>query len=238
MSEEQVQVRVLELWAHDFLFYVSQEQESGYPAPWLHNTALLYAFNRDVPEVSRNATGVVPLYEEDRPRFRRYVTPAVLHSEQGPVRISWNAVDSTVVFRMEKEQVVPAKKLVVPKFGAYYRYVPEVTRARVYLLGPRASRIVRLGKKLATVATRIEAEFVASVRSGRFAAAHPVNILDLNPDVTRLVEGQLCPLPPYPLYYPAVLDGSFVELAARSSERGFPLGIALPDRDRFPRVFA
>lgn len=238
MDGERWPVRVLELAAHDFLFYVSQEQEAGYPAPWLHNTALLYAFNRDVPEVSRNAAGSVPFYEQDRPRFRRYVTPGVLNSGQDPVRISWNAVDSTMVFRMEKEQVVPSKKLVIPKFGSYYRYVPYDTRVRVYLIGTPGSRIVRLGKKLTPVAVKSGPEVLAPVRRGRFRAAHPVNILDLEPGMARLLEGQLCPLPPYPLYYPALMEGLYLELPSSSGEHGIPLGLALPDRVRFRGVFA
>ncbi|MEM3486491.1 MAG: hypothetical protein QXI12_12825 [Candidatus Methanomethyliaceae archaeon] len=238
MAGERWPVQELELQAHDFLFYVSQEQEAGYPAPWLHNTALLYAFNRDVPEVSRNAAGSVPFYEQDRPRFRRYVTPGVLNSGQDPVRISWNAVDSTLVFRMEKERVIPAKKLVIPKFGAYYRYVPYDTRARVYLIGPPAFRIVRLGKKLIPVAVKSKPPVMAEVRRGRFRAAHPVNILDLQPGAMRLLEGQLCPLPPYPLYYPALLEGPYLELPSESGRHAIPLGIALPDSGLFPGVFA
>lgn len=223
-----------ELVTHDYLFFASREAgPTAAPEPYIHNTALLYALNEHIAETQRLVSGTSPHYEEDFPRFTLYATPAgPLKEIPQRVKISYNAVDSPFVFSMEKDRLIGAKR-VVPKFGAYYRFLP-LSRFVFFAIGEKPLPLIRIGKK--RIQARIQAEEASHIvvhASGRFTPSHPVSFLDLPPDAGFSVV-HLRLMIPCPLIVGGELEGPHLE-ATFPSQHG-RLWIALPDVQKYSSV--
>lgn len=205
------------LTLHDFFFYISREFRVGVPAPFINNTALLYALNRYLPEVQRLISGTKPHYSQDFPIFSLYATPASLYNdkrvsigekeslwqhESEPVKISYNSVDSPLVFMMKPETVA------LPKVGAYFKY-PPLNTFEFFTIGGKGNNLIRIGKKL--VPARLKYTKLQNVekKSGKFKPNHAVNLLDL-PKETEVLKGTLHIVPPTSIMSNAELNGQYL----------------------------
>lgn len=218
------------LETHDYLFFATHEAgPTAVVEPYIHNTALLYALNEHVAETQRLVSGTVPHYEEDFARFTLYSTPArPLREAPSRVKISYNAVDSPLVFSMES-----GAKRVVPKFGAYYRYAPR-SQFVFFGIGEKPLPLIRIGKK--RIQARIQAEEASRVvvrASGRFIPSHPVSFLDLTSGV-QFSAAHLRLMIPCPLIVGGELIGPHIEATFPSQRE--PSWIALPDVQKYTRV--
>lgn len=235
---------------HDFFHFASKDYAGGVMEKIIHNTALMYALNRHIPTLQRVASGNIPHYDEDFSLFQLYSTPAQLFSDiaviglkvarwlniEDMVRITYNSVDSTLVFSMEGPSFLrearPGLKEVFPKMGSYLNF-PPLSTFTFFVLGGKGSKIIRIGKKMppARVAyTHIED---LEEKTGRFKASHPVNLLDL-PSSTKLRSGYLIRVPPSPIAMDAELNGAYFEGKVNRKR----VYIAKPNIKRFLGVFS
>jgi len=136
-----MEVYLATLETHDFLFFVTRELKTGVCERYVNNTALLYAIN-SFSEINRIVSGTKPHYEEDWSKFSVYVTPAKMLNAKEPVKVSYNAVDEALTFKMEDVGV----KRAIPKYGAYHKFPPK-TEFRFYTIGGKGPSVIRLGKK-------------------------------------------------------------------------------------------
>jgi len=206
------------LTVHDFFHYVSREMKTASVEPYINSTALMYALNAPHRrEAARLAAGLTPHYREDLSIFTVYATPAVEYPA-GPrivggaplrvdiggevVKLTYNSVDETLAVSMET-----ARRLNVPKQGAYYKYTP-LTTFKFYTVGGRGPGLIRIGKKLAPARVsyiRLE----CSRRSGVFSPSHPVSLVDL--DGYKVLGGVWVNIPPYPILVDAALRGDYFD---------------------------
>jgi len=230
------------LITHDFFHYVSRELKVGVPTDLISNTALLYAFNRHVESVQRNAAGNRPRYQEDYGRFELYPTPARLLtgketctcpryvewlSESGEMkRFTYNAINTITQVTENK------KSKSIPTMGFYMKYVP-LTVFECFLIGGRAANVIRLGKKFVPVRALYQRlERVDIHEEGEFVPSHPVNVADL-PEGTRTLECAMEVIPPVPIYSTCRLRGRYLTGYAGNQR----YTIALPEEERYPAVF-
>jgi len=210
---------------HDFLFYVSHEVRLGIPEPYLNNSALLYAFNTHL-EIHRNASNPKPHYEEDRPKFEIYSTPALIEdtanvSKQsgkggiillGKEEIYWKDLSremQKITYNSVHEDTLTTEdqNVNLPAMGKYLKFKP-LTPFKCYTFGKRGPSIIRLGKKLVPV--RVQYNEVNLTRNnGEFSPSHPVNILELPKD-TKILDGKVIYMPPWPLLIDGKLKGSYL----------------------------
>jgi CRISPR type I-D-associated protein Csc1 len=211
----------------DYLFFATHEGGAiAAVEPYIHSSALLYALNSDVEETQRLADGLKPHYEEDRARFMRWVTPAAPWGPATPVRMSYNAVDETLRFSMER-----GDKLVVPAFGVYSRF-PPLTRWKFFMIADAPPpRLVRVGKKRAAARLTVEPAHAARRWEGRFVPSHPVALADLPSGAAVSIQAIRLMLPS-PLAVGLEMEGVHM----RADFRGGTENIALPDMRRYPRV--
>ncbi|MEM3342272.1 MAG: type I-D CRISPR-associated protein Cas5/Csc1 [Thermoplasmata archaeon] len=230
-------------YPHDFFFYVAKEIKTGLPEKVIHNTALLYALNRDVEALHRTASGQIPHYNEDAYKFKIYSTPAMLadintikdanrvligknellwESSQDLVRFTFNSVHTVTQSTQDQNVNLPA-------LGWYLKYPPLVP-FRAFVFGSQPPPpLVRLGKKPVPIRIRVK-EVKGTVEEGRFECAHPVNIRDL-PEETKLLSGSMIVMPPIPLFIRCILEGLFVRLKNEMGEC-----VVLPDLNNYPNV--
>ncbi len=238
--------RVL-LTPHDFFFYVSREYgRVGITENIISNYALMYALNDE--SFSRLASGTKPHYEEDIKRFSVYATPArpysgsaligekkIPWSWEDPVWISYNALDSTLLFTMEKDKIIK-RKYNVPKVGTYLKH-PPLNTFEFFIIGSPKKKVIRIGKKLSPARIRLFKCEDIKIKSGRFTPSHPVNYMDIK-EKTNIIRGRFLTIPPVPLILDAVLEGEYIECRF-VNERGYKTKaiIALPDKNQYPGVF-
>jgi len=202
------------LSCHDYLFYVSRELKVGVTEHVIGNTALHYAINTHMPSVQRTTSTDKWHYPEDRKIFTIYATPAELlphplcligdsrvspDVNTSPVKISFNAVDDTLVFKMKEE------KIAIPKVGAYMKY-PALTGFEFFAIGGRGPPVIRIGKKL--IPARIFYRRLENVEpaDGEFSPSHAVAVQDL-PSETRISAGSIIFLPNSAILTGGTLDG-------------------------------
>ena len=185
----------------DFLYYASREVGGGYIAPYIHNTALLYAINNHVPEINRIASGVKPFYEEDYKFFTIYPTPAYLIEPTTHVKRTFNSVDEAIIFRALE------KKIAVPKLIAYMSF-PPLTKFRFYTVGGRGTRIIRIGKKLIPARVIYRELKIKKIGEGVFKPSHPVNPMHLKEH--KILSAKVYPMPPVPLLLNSTLKGKYI----------------------------
>jgi len=234
---------------HDFFHFASKDYGGGVTEKVIHNTALMYSLNRHIPTLQRVASGNIPHYEEDLERFQIYSTPAQLSTNEavlglqkidwhifgGMIKITYNSVDSPLVFSMEGpsflREVSPSLKEAVPKMGSYLK-LPPLSNFNFFTIGGKGPNIVRIGKKLP--AARVSYTEVKDVveKTGRFKASHLINLLDL-PYSTKLRSGTIIRIPPSPITMAAELEGAYLE-GCIGNKKVF---IAKPSIERFSGVF-
>jgi len=153
---------------------------------YVGNYALMYAINRHIHAVHRNASGTVPFYKQDLPKMSIYATPAYISSEsevpitmdksvnwgnQPQVYITFNSVNTLT-------QLTETGRLNLPQIGRKAKF-PPLNSFDFFAIGGNPSGVIRLGKK--QVACRIFAIplIVERFLTGSFNPSHPINPTDL-----------------------------------------------------------
>lgn len=153
---------------------------------YIGNYALIYAVNRHVQAIQRNASGTRPHYQQDLSKISIYVTPAFLSSEsrvpfaedkrftwenQPQVYITFNSVNTLT-------QLTETGRANLPQIGRKAKY-PPLNSFEFFAIGGKPQGIVRLGKK--QVPCRIFASplKVDRVSEEFFTPSHPLSPTDL-----------------------------------------------------------
>jgi CRISPR type I-D-associated protein Csc1 len=157
---------------------------------YIGNYALIYAINRHIQAIQRNASGTKPYYKQDISKISIYATPASISSEseilyaegklfrwenQPLVYITFNSVNTLT-------QLTETGRANLPQIGRKARY-PPLNSFDFFAIGGNPHGIVRLGKK--QIPCRIFASplRVERLLTGIFSPSHPVNLADL-PDLS------------------------------------------------------
>ena len=214
------------LETHDFLFFVTRELKTGVCERYINNTALLYAINR-FSEVNRIVSGTKPYYENDWGKFSVYATPAKMLNASEPVKVSYNAVDESLAFKMEDVRV----KKALPKYGAYHKFPPK-TEFYFYTVGGRGPSVIRLGKKDCICRVMYRKLEVEAVRRSKFRPTHPINPRHMPRDFA-IIDGNEIAIPPIRIFDSVVAEGEYV-IASDGSTKHV---VAIPDKTLFRRVF-
>jgi CRISPR type I-D-associated protein Csc1 len=214
------------LETHDFLFFVTRELKTGVCERYVNNTALLYAIN-NFSETNRIVSGTMPHYEEDWNKFSVYATPAKIVNVKEPLKVSYNAVDEALAFKMEDV----GTKRAIPKYGAYYKFPPK-TEFRFYTIGGKGPRVIRVGKKGCVCRASYQKLEVEKSKRGKFKPSHPINPRHMPKDFV-LIDGDEIPIPPIRIFDNVVAEGEHI-IASDGNNRHV---IAIPDKALFRRVF-
>ncbi|MFW9804063.1 MAG: type I-D CRISPR-associated protein Cas5/Csc1 [Candidatus Thorarchaeota archaeon] len=229
--EAEKAVNLVVLTIHDFLFFASQDYGAvARPAGIIGSYSLMYAINREIPEVRRLVSGSTPHYDEDLPIMRVYSTPAAPTSDfpgqsstkisghegirnnasigsktrnwrqKEPMKLTWNSIGEELTFSMTRDRYN------LPKTGAYYKH-PPLSTYYFYLIGEPVPSLIRIGKKCTPARLRLS-RLSVDYKSGKFEPTCPVTVVDL-PSDTRILKGSLLTVPPAPVIIGAELDGEF-----------------------------
>lgn len=220
---------------HDYLFFASQDYgSSARPAQTVGNYALMYAINREIPEVRRVFSAHTPFYDVDLPLMKVYATPAASISSFQHVRSTETAKPSQWVGRQsvvgernlgrwETEGIVgmtwnsigesvlatmKRENINIPRTGVYYKISP-LNSFYCYTVGEPIPSVFRLGKKFAPVRVRLFG-LNAVLKEGLFEPTCPVNVADL-PEDTKMLRGSIATVPPSPLLLDSELEGKYLE---------------------------
>jgi len=146
----------------------------------------MYAINRKISDIQRNASGTVPFYKEDIPKMSIYATPAFVASESkvplAPCNIiQWeNQPHAYVTFNSVNTitQLTETVRVNLPQIGRKAK-CPPLNSFNFFAIGGNPGGVVRLGKK--QVPCRIYAVplNVDKVSSSIFHPSHPINLEDL-----------------------------------------------------------
>jgi CRISPR type I-D-associated protein Csc1 len=188
MSKDSTQELIYKcrLVAHDYLFFSTKGFRDTTMTNYIGNYALMYAINRNIREVQRNASGTVPFYEEDMPKMSIYATPASISSEhriptnlneaipwenQPQIYITFNSVNTIT-------QLTETERANLPQIGRKAKH-PPLNSFDFFAVGGNPSGLIRLGKK--QVPCRIYAFPLAvdEISSSVFQSSHPINLQDL-----------------------------------------------------------
>lgn len=236
---------------HDYLFYASQDYGAvTHSADIIGSYALMYAMNRQIPEVRRAVSGNKPSYEEDLPKMRVYATPAGFVNDfpyyqsssknrwlsrqvqlggilektwhrGSQEMITWNSTGEGLLDKMKRDN------LNIPKVGSYYKH-PPMTSFYFYTVGEPIPSIIRIGKKFTPARLNIIA-LKSEEKSGLFQPTCPVNVADL-PKKTLIRSGSILTIPPTPVLLASKLEGEYLEC---SDPKGIVHCFPRPKRDRF-----
>ena len=174
------------LVAHDYLFFTTLGFRDTTMTNYIGNYALIYAINRHVQAIQRNASGTRPCYRQDLPKVSIYATPASISSEseiplaggkaftwenQPKVYITFNSVNTLT-------QLTQTGRANLPEIGRKAKY-PPLNSFDFFAIGGNPHGVIRLGKK--QVPCRIFATplTVERLLTGIFSPSHPVNFADL-----------------------------------------------------------
>jgi len=174
------------LIAHDYLFFTTLGFRDTRMSGYIGNYALMYAVNRHIQPVQRNASGTVPSYSEDLPKMAIYATPASVSTESGvPIAeekmLLWeNRPQSYTTFNSVNTltQLTETGRANLPQIGRKAKHAP-LNNFGFFAIGGNPKGIIRLGKKqvscrIFSSRLTIEREAVGFVRP-----SHAVNVLDL-----------------------------------------------------------
>lgn len=225
-------VNLVLMTCHDYLFYASQDYGAvARPASIIGSYALMYAINRQTPEVRRAVSGNKPHYDEDLPKMRVYATPAAFidkfpYYQSGsknqwldrqvqlggtleqtwhrgsPEMITWNSIGESLLDKMKQDN------LNIPKVGAYYKH-PPMSSFYFYTIGEPIPRILRIGKKYTPARLNV-IPLKTEVKSDLFQPTCPVNVADL-PERTQIRSGSILMIPPTPVLMACELEGEYLE---------------------------
>ena len=153
---------------------------------YVGNYALMYAINRKVSDIQRNASGTVPFYKEDMPKMSIYATPASVTSEskvplaphtiirwenQPQAYITFNSVNTIT-------QLTETDRVNLPQIGRKAK-CPPLNSFDFFAIGGNPSGVVRLGKKQVPCRVHAVTLNVERVSSDIFRPSHPVSLEDL-----------------------------------------------------------
>lgn len=204
---------------HDFFFYASREYgRHAAIEPVINNFALNYAINNALPDIHSFVSGTKPRYEEDMAKIKLYATPAhpyvtavaniaysvIPWERTNPIWISYNAVDSTLLFSMEHKK----RKVVVPMFGSYQRY-PPLNSFEFFLFGGKGPSVIRIGKKLIPVRLSYYKCYSIKIKNGIVSPSHPVNFIEIK-DKYEFLHGKILMIPPAPVVIHPKLRGKYI----------------------------
>ncbi len=173
-------------------------------------------------------SGTKPHYEEDWSKFSVYVTPAKMLNAKEPVKVSYNAVDEALAFKMEDVGV----KRAIPKYGAYHKFPPK-TEFRFYTIGGKGPSVIRLGKKGCVCRVTYRKLEVKEVRKGKFKSSHPINPRHMPQDFV-IIDGDEIAIPPIRIFDSVIAEGEHIIASDGSSK----YVIAIPDKTLFRKVFS
>ena len=238
VSDRQVVYRC-RLVAHDYLFFTTLGFRDTTMTNYIGNYALIYAINRHIQAIQRNASGTKPYYQQDLPKISIYVTPASLSSEseipfardkifawenQPQVYITFNSVNTLT-------QLTETGRANLPQIGRKAKY-PPLNSFDFFVIGGNPHGIIRLGKK--QVPCRIFAIplKVERLSTGSFTPSHPVNPADLASLLPEDIESAELIRQTPPLLVNARLKAA--HYVCNDGKKTFR--IAKPDSSRYPNV--
>jgi CRISPR type I-D-associated protein Csc1 len=175
-----------QLVAHDYLFFSSRGFRDTIVSDYIENYALMYAINRNVPQIQRNASGTVPFYNQDMEKVRIYTTPAFALTKskvpiaknnlidwenQSPAYITFNSVNTVT-------QSTENSRLNLPQIGRKSKF-PPLNSFQFFAIGANPSGLIRLGKKQVPCRVFAEPLDVKGLFSKTFQPSHPINMADL-----------------------------------------------------------
>jgi len=174
------------LVAHDYLFFSTRGFRDTTMTNYVGNYALMYAINRHIGKVQRNASGTVPFYNEDMPEMAIYATPAsaafeskmpiapdkVIPWENQPqVYLTFNSVNTVT-------QLTETQRANLPQIGRKAKH-PPLNNFDFFTIGGKPGGIIRLGKKQIPCRVYAFPLNVEKVSSSIFQPSHPINLADL-----------------------------------------------------------
>jgi CRISPR type I-D-associated protein Csc1 len=174
------------LVAHDYLFFTALGFRDTTTTKYIGNYALMYAINRHIHAIHRNASGTKPYYQHDLQRISIYATPAFLSSEsqipltidkvlswenQSPVYITFNSVNTST-------QLTETGRANLPQIGKKGKY-PPLNSFDFFAIGGNPQGLVRLGKKQVPCRIFSTPITIQRMSTESFTASHPVNPMDL-----------------------------------------------------------
>ncbi|MEM0287277.1 MAG: type I-D CRISPR-associated protein Cas5/Csc1 [Nitrososphaerota archaeon] len=225
--------------AHDYLFFTALGFRDTTMTNYIGNYALMYAINRHIQVIQRNASGTKPYYQQDLPKVSIYATPASLSSEskiplardkilawenQPKVYITFNSVNTLT-------QLTENERVNLPQIGRKAKY-PPLNSFDFFVIGGNPNGIIRLGKK--QVPCRIFATplKVERLLTGVFQPDHPVNPADLASLLPEDIESAELIRQTPPLLVNARLKATYY--VCNDGKNTFH--IARPDPSRYPNV--
>jgi CRISPR type I-D-associated protein Csc1 len=236
---DQQKVYRCQLVAHDYLFFTTLGFRNTTMTNYIGNYALIYAINRHIQAIQRNASGTKPYYRQDLPKISIYATPASSSSEpkvpiaidkifawenQPRVYITFNSVDTLT-------QLTETGRANLPKIGQKAKH-PPLNSFEFFAIGGNPHGIIRLGKK--QIPCRIFASplKVERLSTGIFTPSHPVNPADLPSLLPEDIErAELIRQTP-PLFVNARLKAT--HYVCSDGKKTFH--IAKPDPNKYPNV--
>lgn len=225
------------LVTHDYLFFTSHGFRDTGMTDYIGNYALMYAINRHIQEVHRNAAGTVPFYQQDLPKMQIYATPASVASSeseipigidnilpwenQSKVHITFNSVNTLT-------QLTESGRANLPQIGRKAKYPPLISFG-FFAIGGNPKGIIRLGKKQVACRVFVDPLTVEKISTSAFSPSHPINpadLVDLSPE--DIESGELIRQTP-PLLVNARLKAP--HYVCSDGKRTFH--IAKPDPDKY-----
>lgn len=152
---------------------------------YIGNYALIYAINRHIQAIQRNASGTVPFYELDLLEVSIYATPAYM-SPRSTVplashEIPWeNQPQTYITFNSVNTitQLTETGRANLPQIGRKSRY-PPLNNFEFFAIGGNPKGIIRLGKKQVPCRVYTEPLMLEDTSTGLFQPSHPVSMSDL-----------------------------------------------------------
>jgi len=175
-----------QLVAHDYLFFSSRGFRDTKVSDYIGNYALMYAINRNVAQIQRNAAGTTPFYDQDMKKVRIYTTPAFASTDpkvpmainnwipwenQQPTYITFNSVNTIT-------QSTENSRLNLPQIGRKSKF-PPLNSFQFFAIGANPSGLIRLGKKQVPCRVFAEQLYIRELSSKIFHPDHPINMDDL-----------------------------------------------------------
>lgn len=182
------------LITHDYLMFTTRGFENTTMNQYISNYALMYAINRHVSDVQRNASGNTPFYDKDLPNMTIYTTPAGHISSTTEIdslmirtpfqldsfvpsvmqHITYNSIDS--VTQLTNKEKVPEN---LPMVGKKARFVP-LNQFEFFAIGGDPTGVIRLGKKNAVCRIVTKETKLKSADRGYHNPSHPINPADIS----------------------------------------------------------
>lgn len=153
---------------------------------YIGNYALIYAINRHIQEIQRNASGTKPFYQHDLSKISIYATPASISSERtipliGGKTLDWeNRPKVYITFNSVNTltQLTETGRANLPQIGRKAKF-PPLNSFDFFAIGGNPCGVIRLGKKQVPCRIFVTPLKVEKILTGVFTPSHPINPLDL-----------------------------------------------------------